>query len=126
MTAYTSPETSPEGAPPLTRHSLRGVFIDLSTTFIKTRSKVEEVEREDWWCLSYPLQWESDGNSAPYKVLKASEKEMLDAAKYTGDGKILLVYATEEALKSGEDDRRLPEPLKVYSLNPIGVCRDTN
>ena len=110
----------------MTRHSLRGVFIDLSTTFIKTRSTVEEVEKEDWWCLSYPLQWESDGNSAPYKVLKATEKEMLDAAKYTGDGKILLVYATEEALKSRESDGKLPEPLKVHSLNLSKVRGNTN
>lgn len=95
-------------------HSLRGVFIDLSITFIKTRSTVEEVEREDWWYLSYPLQWESDGNSAPYKVLKATEKEMLDAAKYTGDGKILLVYATEEALKPRESDGKLLQSLKVH------------
>lgn len=114
-TAYTSPETTPESAPPLRKHSLRGVFIDLSTTFIKIRTDVAEQSASDeWWCLSYPLQWEADPNTAAYKVIKVSEKEVLDAVKYTGQGNALLVYATEEAMQPRESDGKLPEPLKVH------------
>ncbi|KAF8463658.1 hypothetical protein BDZ91DRAFT_731373 [Kalaharituber pfeilii] len=116
-TAFTSPETIPPDAPPLCRHSLRGIFVDLSTTFIKIRdcSDTESQEvGETWWCLSYPLQWEADANTAAYKVLKVAEKEVLDAAKYTGDGKVLLVYATEEAMAGTDWDGRLPEALKNF------------
>ena len=118
-TAFTSPETTPETAPPLRKHTLRGLFVDLSTTFIKLPSGLptpEGDELEEWWCLSYPLQWESDGNAAAYKVMKVSEKEVLDAAKYTGDGNILLVYATAKAMKPTKNDGKLPEPLLVFCL----------
>jgi len=112
--AFTSPETTPETAPPLKKHSLRGVFIDLSTTFIRVRSETEErVITDEWWCLTYPLKWEQNANTAAYKVTKATEEEVLAAVKYTGDGKVLLVYATEEAMQARESDGKLPEALKV-------------
>ncbi|KAF8428612.1 hypothetical protein EV426DRAFT_585045 [Tirmania nivea] len=114
-TAFTSPETTPESAPPLKKHSLRGVFIDLSTTFIKVQRETEErAITDEWWCLTYPLQWEANANTAAYKVMKATEKEVLDAVKYTGDGKVLLVYATEEAMQPRESDGKLPAALKTF------------
>jgi len=113
-TAFTSPETTPESALPLKKHSLRGVFIDLSTTFIKAQRETEErATTDEWWCLTYPLQWEANANTAAYKVINVTEKEVLDAVKYTGDGKVLLVYATEEAMQPRESDGKLPEALKV-------------
>ena len=118
-TAFTSPETTPESVPPLKKHSLRGVFIDLSTTFLKVQRETEErAITDEWWCLTYPLQWEANANTAAYKVMKATEKEVLDAVKYTGDGKVLLVYATEEAMGPRESVGKLPEALKVCNLSP--------
>ena len=58
------------------------------------------------------MQW-ADANTSAYKVMKADEKEVLSAVKYTGEGKALLIYATEEAMQPREMDGKLPEPLKV-------------
>lgn len=133
--AFTSPETTPPSAPPLHKHTLRGICLDPSITYVLVPPEHEISESIDlpsptdtpnqnqWWSICWQLRqgWGTDTSQPPYDVKKVIEQEVLEATRYTGDGKVLLVYANEKAMIS--QDYKLPTPLKVsIHLDPGPFC----
>jgi hypothetical protein len=74
---------------------------------------------EQWWCMSWGPPKPSTGgwddtSTLSYEVKKVTEGQVLHAARTTGDGNVLLVYASDEAVHPSEGiDAPLPIPLQV-------------
>lgn len=137
--AFTSPETSDPEMPSLTEYSLRGVCADPATAYVlipaaepresfadDTSSDTASWLVEQWWCLRWgppqaPKSGWDDTPTASYEVKKVTEEEVFEVIKTTGDGSLLVVYASKNALAPRDGiDASLPAPLQVCGLGTLG------
>ena len=83
------------------------------------------LPEEQWWCMRWgpPKAATSGWDDSPtlsYSVDKVTEEQVLNAARTTGDGSLLVVYANDEALHPEEAiDTSLPGPLQVPLPAPL-------
>ncbi|KAK6342074.1 hypothetical protein TWF730_001556 [Orbilia blumenaviensis] len=127
---FTSADNTVEGAPPLQRYLLRGVSTDRGVTYVRKEKLVAhinleeegnpaEIKRQDeWWSIKYhttQLAY-SEESYGSYDVRVVSEEEVLKAAKFEGNGLVLLAYAREEPadVKQTIEIEDLPVPLQQF------------
>ena len=128
----TSPEKVPPGSKPLRKLMLRGVCIDSSTTFVLRPKKATKESQGDgetgsandwqWWSLKFEppsSSWNNDEQAGSYEVKRVGEEEVLRAARYQGQGPLLLVYTASKADEI--ESLPLPESLHV-SLFYKPIC----
>ncbi|KAF3901758.1 hypothetical protein AA313_de0202689 [Arthrobotrys entomopaga] len=127
---FTSPENTIEGAPALTKYVLRGVSTDRGATYIRRQKLVPHINLEDdsaptemktqdeWWSMKYhTLQLSySDEQYGSYDVKTVLEEEVLRAARFDGQGLVLLVYAKEGSDENETEPVELPESLKQFVI----------
>ncbi|KAK6496202.1 hypothetical protein TWF481_002226 [Arthrobotrys musiformis] len=126
---FTSAENTIEGAPPLQKYLLRGVSTDRGVTYIRREKFIPHINLEEdgaptemktdyeWWAIKYQTTQlaYSEESYGSYEVKAVSEEEVLRAARFEGNGIVLLAYAKEEPADAkqilGMD---LPEALQQF------------
>ncbi|KAF3930108.1 hypothetical protein ABW19_dt0206590 [Dactylella cylindrospora] len=126
---FTSPENTTENAPPLTKYVLRGVSTDKGITYVRRKKIVpiidiehenapaETTSQNEWWTMKYLTNQQlsySDEQYGSYEIKTVLEEEVLRAARFEGQGIVLLVYAKEDTDEAELEDVALPEPLKQF------------
>ncbi|KAK6522256.1 hypothetical protein TWF281_002822 [Arthrobotrys megalospora] len=127
---FTSADNTVDGAPPLQKYLLRGVSTDRGITYVRREKLVPHInleeegtpteikKQDEWWSIKYhttQLAY-SDETYGSYDVRVVTEEEVLRAAKFEGQGVVLLAYAKEEPadVKQTIGIEDLPEPLQKF------------
>ncbi|EPS42568.1 hypothetical protein H072_3428 [Dactylellina haptotyla CBS 200.50] len=125
---FTAPDNTIPGAPELTRYVLRGVSTDRGATYIRRKKLVPHIDLEDdnaptemkaqdeWWAMKYHTSQlaYSEEQYGNYEVKTVTEEEVLRAARFEGQGLVLLVYAKDTTDGTETEPVELPEPLKKF------------
>ncbi|KAF3923759.1 hypothetical protein ABW20_dc0110582 [Dactylellina cionopaga] len=128
---FTSPEKTIEGAPALTKYILRGVSTDRGITYIRRKKLIPHINLEDdeaptemktqdeWWSTKYHTSQlaYSEEQYGSYDIKTVPEEEVLRAARFEGQGVVLLVYAIEDTVERETELVALPEPLKQFIIH---------